>query len=202
MNKTQKGFALFEGLLIFIIIAVIAGVGWYAIHTKHQTDKILSQANKISQSTPIKPKQLTKNSNPKTLTIKEWGISASYTADVTLQYKVVTQNGQTWAYITSDELVKANSNCTVDTGSGGVILRYASGDFLRNDAGEASAETVNQAISKGDLKDYSHVGNYYYFFEKSHANCAPSQSTQVDNLQSQTFDAANLAASKFVTISQ
>jgi hypothetical protein len=48
----QKGFAALEGLLILVIIAVIGGIGWYAVHTKHQTDKILSQADKISQSTP------------------------------------------------------------------------------------------------------------------------------------------------------
>jgi hypothetical protein len=50
----QKGFAVLEGFLILVIIAVISGIGWYAIHTKHQTDKILSQADKISQSTPTK----------------------------------------------------------------------------------------------------------------------------------------------------
>jgi hypothetical protein len=56
MYKSQKGFAVLEGFLILVIIAVISGIGWYAIHTKHQTDKILSQADKISQSTPTKLK--------------------------------------------------------------------------------------------------------------------------------------------------
>jgi hypothetical protein len=50
--KNQQGFAVLESLLILVIIAIIGGIGWYAIHTKHQTDKILSQADKISQSTP------------------------------------------------------------------------------------------------------------------------------------------------------
>lgn len=53
MNKTQKGFAVLESLLILVIIAIIGGIGWYAVHTKHQTDKILSQADKISQTTPV-----------------------------------------------------------------------------------------------------------------------------------------------------
>ncbi|MGH7156560.1 MAG: hypothetical protein ACREGG_00355 [Candidatus Saccharimonadales bacterium] len=51
-NNSQKGFAVVESLLILVIIAVIVGIGWYAWHTKHQTDKILSQADKISQSAP------------------------------------------------------------------------------------------------------------------------------------------------------
>lgn len=52
MKKTQKGFALLETLLILIVIGILGAVGWYALHTKHQTDQILSQADKISQSTP------------------------------------------------------------------------------------------------------------------------------------------------------
>lgn len=50
MRSSQKGFAVLETLLILVIIGTIGGIGWYAIHTKHQTDKILSQADKISQS--------------------------------------------------------------------------------------------------------------------------------------------------------
>lgn len=53
MNKTQKGFAALEGLLILIIVAIIGGIGWYAYNSKTKTDKILSQADQISQSTPI-----------------------------------------------------------------------------------------------------------------------------------------------------
>jgi hypothetical protein len=61
----QKGFAALEGFLILVIITVVGGIGWYAIHTKHQTDKILSQADKISQSSatlkdnPVYDKQKT-----------------------------------------------------------------------------------------------------------------------------------------------
>jgi hypothetical protein len=77
--KAQKGFAALESLLILVIIAIIGGIGWYAIHTKHQTDKILAQADKISQSTPAlskksTPTSLNTNSTPAYLVIKEWGI--------------------------------------------------------------------------------------------------------------------------------
>jgi hypothetical protein len=77
--NTQKGFAALEGFLILVIIAVISGIGWYAIHTKHQTDKILSQADKISQSTPVKS---TKSTSDKLVTYenKDLGFKFSYPA--------------------------------------------------------------------------------------------------------------------------
>jgi hypothetical protein len=51
MNKTQKGFAVVESLLIFVVIAIIVGTGYYVWHSKDQTDNSLAQANQASQST-------------------------------------------------------------------------------------------------------------------------------------------------------
>src|SRR5579884_2865967 len=94
MNRNQKGFAILETLLLLAIMVVIAGIGWYAVNTKHQTDRILSQADKISQSTLTKSNgtskktkgnstaDQSKNNQPGLecpssstyLVIKEWGI--------------------------------------------------------------------------------------------------------------------------------
>lgn len=50
MNKTQKGFALIEGLLIILILAIIGFGGYYVWHSQKQTDNSLTQANQVSQS--------------------------------------------------------------------------------------------------------------------------------------------------------
>jgi Tfp pilus assembly protein FimT len=69
--KKQTGFAALESLLILAIIAVIGGIGWYAYNSKSKTDKILSQADKISQSTPVNSDTA---STQKYVVIKEWNV--------------------------------------------------------------------------------------------------------------------------------
>jgi hypothetical protein len=40
MSKNQKGFSAIEGLLIFIIVGIIAGVGWYVWDSNKKTNDI------------------------------------------------------------------------------------------------------------------------------------------------------------------
>jgi predicted negative regulator of RcsB-dependent stress response len=48
MSKNQKGFSAIEGLLIFIIVGIIAGVGWYVWDSNKKTNDILNSADKSS----------------------------------------------------------------------------------------------------------------------------------------------------------
>jgi uncharacterized protein (UPF0333 family) len=50
MNKTQKGFAALEALLILILVAIIGGTGYYVWHSQKQTDKTSTDTLKASQS--------------------------------------------------------------------------------------------------------------------------------------------------------
>jgi uncharacterized protein (UPF0333 family) len=43
--RNNKGFAGVEALLIVVIVAVVAGTGFYVFHAKHTSDKVLSAAN-------------------------------------------------------------------------------------------------------------------------------------------------------------
>jgi hypothetical protein len=49
MNKTQKGFALLEGLLIILILVIIAFGGYYVWHSQKNDNK---NTTSISSSTP------------------------------------------------------------------------------------------------------------------------------------------------------
>lgn len=53
-NSNQKGFAAVEALLIFVIVAMIAGVGYYVWHSNKQTNATLDAASKSAQSSPSK----------------------------------------------------------------------------------------------------------------------------------------------------
>jgi hypothetical protein len=50
--KSQKGFAVLEGLLILVIVGIVGGTGYYVWHSKAQADKNLDNAaaDKISSS--------------------------------------------------------------------------------------------------------------------------------------------------------
>src|SRR6185503_5287247 len=94
--KTQKGFAALESLLILAIIAVIGGIGWYAYNSKSKTDKILSQADKISQDAPLATKKSSISPTSQNyLTIKEWGIKIKLTDASKITYTYSNKSGNT-----------------------------------------------------------------------------------------------------------
>lgn len=53
MNRNQQGFSTVEGLLIFVIVGLIGGVGWYIYHTKNNN---ATSNTPIGNSTNITPK--------------------------------------------------------------------------------------------------------------------------------------------------
>lgn len=78
MHYKQNGFAILETILILVVIGVIGATGWYALHTKNQTDKILAQSEKTSQSTINQNK--TAQTAQQYLVIKEWGVRLKLSA--------------------------------------------------------------------------------------------------------------------------
>lgn len=87
MNKNQSGFALIEGLLILLIVAVIGGVGYYVYNSQKQTDRSLNSASSVSDndsstkrsdnsSAKEKETEVMVNKNPGFVTISEWGVAA------------------------------------------------------------------------------------------------------------------------------
>jgi hypothetical protein len=52
MNKTQKGFAHIEMLLLLILVAIIGFTGWFVWHARSQANKSLSDTLSSGQSLP------------------------------------------------------------------------------------------------------------------------------------------------------
>jgi Tfp pilus assembly protein FimT len=177
----QSGFALIEAFLILVIIAVISGVGWYALHTKHQTDKILSQADQVSKSTSVSN---SKSSANNFFTISQWGVKGPGGSKVTLQYEIASDNGIPEANFTSKELVaKGGSDCIDGAGS---ILRYKGSDTIYDESG-LDSELVSQAAVDGKIGKFTKVGDYYYMFRSVQSPCADPD--KIGNLESDTIDA-------------
>ena len=192
--KNQKGFAVLEGLLILVIVGILAGTGWYVVNAKRNADKALGSTTNYSAP---KTTRTIKDSAPKTMTIKEWGVQATYSGDQTLQYDVVNQNGNSWAYVSSTELVA--KGCSVDGGAAGAINRYKFDQQIPSPGGENSGTPV-QLIASGALTEYAKVGDYYYYFEHGQAACSMNQDTI--NLQGDASAILRALVPNFKAVSQ
>lgn len=52
--KTEKGFALVEGLLILVIVGMLGGLGWYVWNTNKNTNESLTSADTVANSSAAK----------------------------------------------------------------------------------------------------------------------------------------------------
>lgn len=178
MSKNQKGFSAIEGLLIFIIVAIIAGVGWYVWDSNKKTNDILNNAEKSSGSVarPTTNKKETKIET-QYLVVKEWGIKMPLSSAIADVYYVVSTSSQTngqpntmWLGLKSlDDKGCAAANAN----TGGA---YPLGALLKvspDETDPVSGTPYKQLNPEGVT-----LGNYYYAYHSGikGKTCAP-QST-------------------------
>lgn len=157
MSKSQKGFALLEGLLILIIIAIVGGTGYYVLRSKNQTKETLNAAG---NDTPALPGNGTSRAPQKYLVINEWGVKIPILkGDEGLSYKMDSQNDS--AQFRNSALDKLSDGCTDNSV---VIIRGKAGDEV--DGEEGSIGTFSEIYKNpGDSLSgsfRSHIGDYYY----------------------------------------
>lgn len=176
----QTGFAPLEALLILVIVGVVGGIGWYAIHTKHQTDKILSQADQISKSTPVKSTAVDKNTSPlKYLVIKEWGVRIPYSGSDTYTY-----------------IYDANTPTIIDVISKNLSDKFGCTEFGAGEIGKATGsdpsapDENSEPVAQYDKENpgrFVHIGNYYYSFVHDQAACSGSVTLGAQNAANSTM---------------
>jgi type II secretory pathway pseudopilin PulG len=88
MRNKQKGFSLVEGLLIFVIVGVLVGTGWYVWQSNKKTDKTLNDTGN-SHVVPSK-KVAEKKVETKYLVIKEWGVQLPLSNSISDAYYVIS----------------------------------------------------------------------------------------------------------------
>lgn len=200
MKNRQNGFALVEGLLLAIAIALIVFVGYYVWHTQQQTDKTLTTAANTSDSTPAlsNPKTATNPDESYTIVIQEWGVQAKYSGNLTLDYTLDSKSSPQTVGFSSAELAKADPSCSGDS-TGGLISRYRSTEhYLAGDDGVDSGKTAAQYAATLNKDAYAHVGDYYYFYTGVQGVCSSKEAAQ--DLQSQTKDAVISVLDNLVAI--
>jgi len=182
INK-QSGFGLIEILLVIIVIGVLGATGWYALHTKHQTDKILSQTDKISQSespsagdkkSASSTGSSSSSSSPSSqnpLVIKEWSVKLPLSDAISDAYYSVPENSAGFpnAYgLGTKSLTALDSNCAPDKTGVAFIYRQ-------------TVATHDQNATHSDQTNYpvypTKIGNYYYGYANAQSACSQNATT-------------------------
>lgn len=167
-----------ESLLLLVVVAVIVGVGWYAFDSKNKTDKILSQADKISQNTPVKTSPAS-DSLQKYLTIKEWGIRIPYSGADTFSYHIDPSYPGVASIISAN--LSKNYNCT-DSGAG-MILQFAPSDGS-SPSGDGPTVKEYEAQHPGT---YKIIGDNYYLVTHDQSSCSESVTADAQNQANQAM---------------
>lgn len=129
-NKKQSGFAVIETLLIFIIITVIGGTGYYVWHTKNQTDNSLNKTAAISQNninTVQKPTVINSGDTlvDGYLNIKEWGVRLKITSQISDIYYTISGSDALLDLKSLDSLkTKDGAQCQSDKNSVVMISKF------------------------------------------------------------------------------
>ena len=156
-KRNQSGFSVIEVLLIVLVVAALAVIG-FVVYQRHKPSSAknsaaISQTQTNTQSTQTTPT----NQNANTFTIPE--LNAKMTlpdglAPSDLKYSISSLEGEPAAGFTTMSLEQADgtSNCSASLASIGVIWRT----------------TKNVASGSVFVKQ---IGQYYYAFEKPQGSC-------------------------------
>jgi hypothetical protein len=204
--KSQQGFAVLEALLIFIVVAIVGGTGYYVWHAGKNSNDTLG----VSDTTATKTKQheqagsANDNTTPMVYLIPEWHLAATLkpAPKLLIQHTIKQQGGQTWVQFSSQELKDIDAACASDqTAAAGVINRAKGTDPMYGPDGEATGKTVQQAISSGSIKNAKSVGGYYYWYDSPQGLCGGTEQTaqKLQLVQSATQDAVKSIVANLVT---
>jgi hypothetical protein len=187
----QSGFTAVEALLVFVLVGIIGGTGYYVWHAQQNVSKTNTDTDyKITTGT-AKPKSsvntsTTRDSSASYLVIKEWGVQAVNKSKLTLRYYI--KDNAAWFY--SQELADATHGGCKEYG--GIITRYRPNDTYESDP---KSRPINVFVKDSSIDiTYKQIGDFYYLYEHSHSLCAdinPSSPNfkDLENLQTQTNDA-------------
>jgi competence protein ComGC len=169
MNKTQKGFAIVEGLLILIIVLLVGFIGYYVWHTQSQTDKTSNDSVKASQSNSSGQS----SSSANYLTIKEDGVKFKLNDKIKDAYYTVKDNGYIYLSVHRFDNIKGAGDCRAEasaTGGSGLVALVTG--KVGEDNGTPAGGTWTQADL--DASGFKKVGDTYYGFQQGNAYCYDS----------------------------
>lgn len=183
IRENQKGFGAIWILLILAVLVVVAGEAYFVYKNHGKNSKTPKTAQSITQSTSntktsSSPSIKTSPSPQPSVsyfTIREWGVRAPLSGNLGLTYSINANNAN-WAWLNSQQLASADSNCklVVNSGNAGAIGKYLPTDNISTDSVPQTAQhflSQDFAASGSAKPDYTKIGDYYYIYWPTQNSC-------------------------------
>jgi len=155
MKKTQSGFALIEGLLIILILAVIGFGGYYVWNSQKQADKNNAEAVKVSQSAPTIAKNEASSDKEMIASVIAYKCHQMSSSITAAKVKTVLLNN----YNSSDSSLRISGNYASAPGTCAEAIGQAAGgfaDLLKKNDGQWNI--VFQGQSEPDCSSFDNQG--------------------------------------------
>ena len=163
-REHQSGFSTSVILLAVLVVAALAVTG-LVVYQHHKNSTKNSAATSPTQTT-TQPQSTTTTQPAQTTTqyldIKEWGIRASYSGSLTLQY---TANGSNSMSVSSSQLAAGGPAVCSAAGNSdaGILSRYLPTDSNLGPKIPAN-ETAQQYIDQNATVPHATIGNHIYIY--------------------------------------
>jgi type II secretory pathway pseudopilin PulG len=187
IKRDQSGFSTIEALLVVLVVAVLAVIG-FVVYQRHKPSSAKNSAATSQTQTKTQPAQTT----TQYLTIKEWGVKLPLSSAISNADYVVAkgsssgaggQPDKVWLGLTSNTSASCNpaNNDAGGRGAIGAIIRV-----LPTDTDPVSGQLLTQKYPNGVT-----IGGYYYLYQSWATNnpCASNSTLQ-------SIDSAFAAAAK------
>lgn len=168
--KNQRGFSLVEGLLLFVLVGIIGGAGWYVYNSNKQANESLKNADASSKVTTkdIKANKEAVNTDETEQWISFTPDSKIYTIKIPDGWKLAHQNDECDCLFSSQLNYTAGTRATIEKTQGGRGGPF--GFFISVDESNKSGERFkdyqmheNQGVIKVDGIE----GTKYFYEEMS-----------------------------------
>ena len=165
----QKGFGVWEVLLMLLLILLLIAVGWWVWKQKDNNKPAGDSANQQqAQQSAEKAAEKPKEAAKKYLEIPELGIKIELNAATDDAYYVI-KNG--YAYLSTTSLKNANAECAADKTGVAAI-----GKYTKTDMDEQSGKTYEADVAAGASGVV--IGNSAYILNRSQAYCSDDVNVQ------------------------
>lgn len=163
----QSGFSTSVILLAVLVVAALALTG-VVVYQHHKSNTAKSNAaTNSSQTTGQQSSTTGTQPQPTTyLTITEWGVRMALNSTTASLYYYINPQVPDVAFLSLKAISDVAPSCAADKGALATIGRQTSAE--RQDA-------LNKGLQAGTVQ----IGNYWYAYDHSHADCAdtPSDTT-------------------------
>jgi preprotein translocase subunit YajC len=170
IKLNTKGSSPLHIVLIFVIVGLIAGIGYYVYNSQKKTNTALDNAansqadpQKSNKKGGVETKVVEKNEESGFFEIKELGVKFKPTSSLGGLYYTVGNGGKT-VYFSLEEL--KSTDCAADKTAQVALTRYTEQDF----AEDTVASPIKEKSKKFD--------QYYFFAMGGQSMCSEDSTVQ------------------------